>query len=1340
MLASSLCSVAQEESTNYVKALVVTTTDGAQTRFPLKEKPQLTIEKPYLVVNVNGTCIDFELEEMLSLKYINVPVVLGDAYEDGVVNSTDVTTMANYIIGKRAAGFSFSNADANNDETVNIADIVTTGKHIINSSNKGGRQSRSHNAIQRASSDGSGQRQHALYNYRNDGDFDAWLNVDIDNITYSKIDTLGIEHEDFVVQEVRTPYQVYRIPIEAIDSIGFHAPETKYNEKVFFITDSHIPYIKIVDDLSITFDNSTPEELLPVVGQILVAETSEDPLEDGFAGRIVDITDTDAGKEFICEEVSLSDIFDRILFISKCATSGELDEENSRTRTTIDIDEVVKIDLDPIDIEDGDEDENKDKIPMTMRYQPEMSITCFVNVVKDKPAIAKITFRHAHSLYFRTKYEKEFPFTKEWWFGKKDIRIHIPIKAVDAVIKPYIRFGAFIDADCKINFEYTLPYLKFEHTFGLDYNEARPDDNRVQFINDAELTAEDPTMKLSVDGSLAFGLAVKLGANLIHKRLLNFESTFHIGPKLSGHFDLYTGRVAEDANLYRQLKTATLQLNGYVAMTKATYQYFGSGVKLAKRGSWKGATWTETEAKKTASWLSNDLFPDGLEFTWYINKWNLLPHFDPPTVTEVTSNSALASIHPFQNLIFPVELGVAFQKYSTGEVIEYDYGSYWGEKHNKETKYEHLFDDLEASITYKVYPTVKFNWLGLKMDAEPSTDYTVSDKLLISPKEITIRKGETAEIIISGGSGKYSTIDDDPKIARSLSINYNQGVTTGQKAALTILGVDEGETYISIYDTGNASNCILKVKVLSEDAVLLSLSSTSLSLEAGKQGTVEITSGSGNYTAESSDTDVATVKINNGCIEVTAVKAGTATITVTDTENNQTATVEVTVKEEETPYIPVKTETFVVNGVSFTMVGVEGGSFMMGSPDDDSEADSSEKPSHQVTLSSFAIGETEVTQALWQAVMGSNPSPFEDDINCPVEMVNWEDCQTFISKLNSLTGRQFHLPTEAQWEYAARGGNKSLGYKYSGSNDIGSVAWWGNNSGNLLHIVKTKAPNELGIYDMSGNVCEWCSDWYGSYSSESQTNPTGPSSGRGRVVRGGFSSSGTNLCRSTCRGSGGPSDHNSQYGLRLALSGDDNNPDQGNHEWVDLGLPSGTLWATCNVGANSPWEYGGYYAWGETEEKEEYNWSTYKWCNGSFDTQTKYCTNSSYGTVDNKTMLDPEDDVAHVKWGGSWKMPTKEQMDELQNYCTLEWTYVNGIKGRRFTGTNGNSIFLPAAGYRSRGSLSSAGSNGVYWSRTLDSDNSDCAWYMYFDSSFVGTDYGSYRIYGRSVRPVRLPE
>lgn len=186
-----------------------------------------------------------------------------------------------------------------------------------------------------------------------------------------------------------------------------------------------------------------------------------------------------------------------------------------------------------------------------------------------------------------------------------------------------------------------------------------------------------------------------------------------------------------------------------------------------------------------------------------------------------------------------------------------------------------------------------------------------------------------------------------------------------------------------------------------------------------------------------------------------------------------------------------------------------------------------------MTLSSFHISKYEVTQELWQVVMGSNPSDFKGSKR-PVEQVSWDDCQTFIAKLNQLTGKNYRLPTEAEWEYAARGGNRSNGYKYAGSNSIGDVSWYDGNSGNTTHDVGMKRANELGLYDMAGNVGEWCNDWKGDYISGGQTNPRGASSGSYRVFRGGSWIEYAKYCRVSYRRSAESTYHLSNLGLRLA--------------------------------------------------------------------------------------------------------------------------------------------------------------------------------------------------------------
>ena len=292
------------------------------------------------------------------------------------------------------------------------------------------------------------------------------------------------------------------------------------------------------------------------------------------------------------------------------------------------------------------------------------------------------------------------------------------------------------------------------------------------------------------------------------------------------------------------------------------------------------------------------------------------------------------------------------------------------------------------------------------------------------------------------------------------------------------------------------------------------------------------------YVAESPDwvktkTDKGELVINTTYNETSSVRYGYIKLSG---KSNVTATIKVTQASNCTQkYDDGDKVTVTVNGVSYKLVRVTGDTFTMGATAEQyNYADRDESPTHQVTLSSYYIGQTEVTQELWQAVMGNNPSYYKG-AKRPVEMVSWYNCQEFLRKLNQLTGKNFRLPTEAEWEYAARGGSKRLGYKYSGNNKLSMVSWYHDNSGECTHDVATKQPNELGLYDMSGNVWEWCRDWYGSYSSSAQTNPVGPSSGSYRVIRGGSWYTSVSHSRVAYRWRNLADKRNDDLGLRLAL-------------------------------------------------------------------------------------------------------------------------------------------------------------------------------------------------------------
>jgi formylglycine-generating enzyme required for sulfatase activity len=407
----------------------------------------------------------------------------------------------------------------------------------------------------------------------------------------------------------------------------------------------------------------------------------------------------------------------------------------------------------------------------------------------------------------------------------------------------------------------------------------------------------------------------------------------------------------------------------------------------------------------------------------------------------------------------------------------------------------------------------------------------------------------------------------------TITSNISWSVTSDQTwcSVSTSSGSNNGTITVNVSENNSIDSRSASITVKAGDqsqSITVTQAGASPTLQLNKSSMAFESSNGENTFTISSNTSWSITSDKTWCTLSSSSGSNDATVTVYVSENTSTSSRSATITVESatimrtlavtqngaTPVTPPSSQdrSFTVGGVTFKMIAVEGGTFTMGGTSEQgSDAYDSEKPTHSVTLSSYSIGETEVTQALWQAVMGQKPtsdgsqwsSTYGLGGNYPAYYVSWNDCQDFIRRLNALTGENFRLPTEAEWEFAARGGNKSWGYKYAGSNNIDNVAWYYNNSYAKgenssdygSHNVATKSPNELGLYDMSGNVWEWCQDWYGSYSSGSQTNPTGPSSGSSRVRRGGSWGSSARGCRVSIRGYGSPGGMFNILGLRLAL-------------------------------------------------------------------------------------------------------------------------------------------------------------------------------------------------------------
>jgi formylglycine-generating enzyme required for sulfatase activity len=481
---------------------------------------------------------------------------------------------------------------------------------------------------------------------------------------------------------------------------------------------------------------------------------------------------------------------------------------------------------------------------------------------------------------------------------------------------------------------------------------------------------------------------------------------------------------------------------------------------------------------------------------------------------------------------------------------------YFGQKSGSQTL------DITTDGTWRA--TTEADWIQIapssaKGNSVLSVSVSANDTETERTGEIVITMANASATIAVVQKGKYFTIDN-PSLAFT-SRGGQLAVSLATNVAWTAR-IEEGADWLSVTPASGDSLAEVMVTAADNPSVLdrtahvyfdvLGRSVDLVVTQKGRYLTVDATELL--FYAKGGISEVVTVFTDGDF----AISASESWFTVTRSGDTFTVTAEEnTARESRTGYItlaltdlaegecsiklPVRqsctTGNDVLDNLVNNMVYVAGGTFTMGATSEQgSEARSDESPTHSVTLSSFSIGKYEVTQAEWKAVMGSNPSYFTGDDNLPVERVSQTDCQNFITKLNTLTRKNFRLPTEAEWEYAARGGNKSKGYKYAGSNTIDDVAWYVGNSESKTHAVGTKQPNELGLYDMSGNVREWCGDWWGDYSSSSQTNPTGANSGSGRVNRGGSWGNFARYCRSSSRNGSIPEYRGNGYGLRLVLS------------------------------------------------------------------------------------------------------------------------------------------------------------------------------------------------------------
>ena len=1246
--------------------LLVTTRDGRTVEHIIDQNTRMSIEQPNLVIETGGTRLTYDLENTARLRY-------GHRY----VSAAPSAPVVLYEDG--------------------------------------------------ISPDADERPQYALFTYRNDGAMNAFLNIDVDSITYSNTDLDGLAHPNAVVQQVWTPDSLYRIPLAAIDSIGFKAPSTEYKPDVIIIDERHMPYIITADDLSITFKSNVPTDIVPVIGQIMYSDLEEDPFYMGFAGRVVGIERKNSQIKYLCAPVSPDEVYVRCLDFFKVITdSTEVVDDN----------ELAKA---PKRSWFGIADDGTITIP-EHKWKLDMNLGKLTGGAGNITNEGKI-FNEFEYVICVGMLENDFVYVKHT--KKITNTTTASMKCVKAEYKPE---PLWIDAPvtlvgCKYLGVNLYPGLFFEAKAGLDVSAKLPyESNQVEEYYFGSDTGWSPmvmktdnggwpgfedfiqggnvTVKLS--GSVAFGPVVRAAIVVWKPSFLSFDVRAKAGLELSAEVSYSS----DDASEWESNDDwYTLLSNSKIST--------GLKVGLELVGTVKEKEYTFASASTTLFKRDKYLVP---KFTTPV-----LPQYQNSTWQPSSSPTSMFTT-PSNELLLPGKVGIGVYD-QDGTCLRSNYYDYWyfGTEDNwPQNAVQCSMTGLEAGHEYIVRPLFKMlNLINIK--GGPRTVFYSPEPMSLEKPSLQLIKGTRGDVAICGGWGVYSASStDNNKATATVTSTWASGVET---FLVRVEAVSPGDATIKVKDVRSGDVVALPVKVVdgqnkplyvAEEAldfgVVATGTNTSKTLTlinnttSPKTVTATVT---GPFSFQQGNSSVSSLTIEvpgNSCsyvaVQFTASGQGTSTGKVTfvnELFDGGKCIVPVTA------YATANTAPLYVEQQSLDLGEVPMGSTRTGELTIVNNSTSVQTVTAAIDAPfSFSQGQSSTSTLTIQVPSRSRSTVTV--LYTATDAGTASGNATFTNE--ALQGGSCVIPVQA---FTPADG-QSL-YIEQTSLELGTVLIGETHTGELTIVNNTAAAKTVTC---SVDAPFWFQQGEACVSSKTI------------VVPGNSCGSVTVQFMATTPGdySGNATFRNAAFNggqvtipvLARAVGA------EGNHEWVDLGLPSGTLWATCNVGASSPEDYGDYFAWGETAPKDNYNWSTYKWCNGSYTTMTKYCINSRYGYngfTDGKTKLDPEDDAAYVNWGPSWRMPTTEQQRELYENCSSVWTTQNGVNGRLFTGPNGNTLFLPAAGGRWDDSLNSAGSYGYFWSRTLLSYVPYYAYDLYFNSG--GWYYWYYsRSGGYTVRAVRV--
>ncbi len=1279
--------------------------------------------------------------------------------------------------------------------------------------------------------------QHALYNYRNDGSFNAWLNIDIDSITYSRVDTLGVEHDDIVVQEVWTPDSLYRIPLEAIDSIGFRAPAPEFHDGLFYLRDYHASNTYAKDSLTIYFSPAILRDSLPAVGQTIVSMTDLSPYEHGFAGKVVGVTYNEDHIKVECTNAQINDIFKHFVFVGKVVGNEDPVSVPSEMKKAKGLEYYLPVktyELPDINLS------ILNGILSVNSVKPKVTCYCLAYVDALFYQISADAFIRHDDISYTIKVNDDIirrldtetygllselmtnePFDKETaeemedklleaeWKKKISI-LDIPLGPVRLSIDfvPSFKMSGNVEASyqystkIKQHIGFETKNITIASMAALSQPGVAPfllaadafKNTTHTFVEDK--SAANHKIGLTLDGSLSVGAALKLSVCLWADEVAHASVGGEAGLKMKGtiDFNLDTKDFDDDEEdmynyplWYGLTKDTKAEAELYAKVTGEI------GITPSKFLTLKGSLEPESWKKELGTlYLFPHFTKPALPQSYVQGEWE----YSPLTMMSIPSN----------DLLFSSKLGMVITDNTKDKRLFYTPAK---EEYKNEEEWKKANDGLSISInnlspgTYYCYPAFCL-WGNKLWKAGPYTKIEVPEPLSISTQNVNVGIGESKTIYYTGGWEIIrSRVDDDDRSVVEVTDGDGYLVITGKKKGTAHITVEDKRSYYSV---------VLTVKV--SDTYSLTLSTSTLELTPGSQGTVNVTSGSGSYDAVSNAKNVATVTVDGSKIIIEAVSPGPATITVKDNQTQERAKIEVTVSDGQ-------------GAITVTPLQIDYGKVEAGSYDFQ----------RYVTISNSGEQERTVTIRLdnrkyWDLDLGSpngwggggrdresfttkilpggqtlvrlsfKPSNV-GEYNCNLlvsseELEGW--VRTIPVKATYVEDPSFHLSSNSIDVYVndynvVRIHNGSGEYDIindypdiveadinvphvahippkcdilrdiSGEEvDIATDTWYitGKKVGHAVLKVKDKKTNEVltlnvevkrapalslsaqsvevGVGETDSSIeIKSGSGWYDisidspEYATANRVyNDASWVDGNGVAHRGFFVEiQGLKAGNAKVTVKDNSSGETAVIQVKVR-KGDDmasylTCPDDNHPHLIDLGLPSGTKWACCNVdddaSKQSPTNYGSYYAWGEVKGKDSYYGDTYDYYqNGSYVNLGSDITGTQY-------------DVAHVKWGGSWMMPSKEQQDELINNCTSTWTMQNGVSGRLFSGTNGGSIFLPAAGARVGSGLSYAGSNGRYWSSSQLPSDVDGAYGLHFNSGLASMVY-YFRDDGLSVRPV----